>query len=102
MYEMYETSDDHDSIRVSVSQARDDFAELVNRAAYKQDRVIITRHGRAIAAIVPIEDVAYLERLEDEYDVQEALKVLSDPNEMTNSIPWEQVEAELDSAQKTG
>jgi prevent-host-death family protein len=99
---MYETRDDHDGIHVSVSRARDDFAELVNRAAYKEERVIITRHGRAIAAIVPIEDIAYLEQLEDEYDVQEALKVLNDPNEMTNTIPLEQVEAELDSAQKKG
>jgi prevent-host-death family protein len=99
---MYEPSDDHDGVQVSVSQARDDFAELVNRAAYKEERVIITRRGRAIAAIVPIEDVAYLERLEDEYDVQEALKVLNDPNEMANAIPLEQVEAELDRAQKRG
>lgn len=97
---MYEPSDDHDGVHVSVSQARDDLAELVNRAAYKEARVIITRRGRPIAAIVPIEDVAYLERLEDEYDVQEALKVLNDPNEVANTVPWEQVEAELDRAQK--
>jgi prevent-host-death family protein len=67
---MYEPDHDHHGVRVSVSQARDDFAELVNRAAYKEERVIITRRGRAIAAIVPIEDVAYLERLEDEYDLK--------------------------------
>jgi prevent-host-death family protein len=99
---MYEPGDDHDGVHVSVSQARDGFADLVNRAAYKEERVIITRRGRAIAAIVPIEDVAYLERLEDEYDVQEALKVLNDPTEMANTIPWEQVEAELDGAQEKG
>lgn len=97
---MYEPSDDHDGIQVSVSQARDEFAELVNRAAYKEERVIITRRGRPIAAIVPIDDVAYLERIEDEYDVQEALKVLNDPSEMANAIPWEQVEAALDRAEK--
>jgi len=98
MYEQQQR--DHYGIQVSVSQARDDFAELVNRAAYKEERVIITRRGKPIAAIVPIEDVAYLERLEDEYDVQEAMKVLNDPNEMANTIPWEQVEAELDRARK--
>lgn len=99
---MYENLDDQDGVHVSVSQARHDFADLVNRAAYKEERVIITRRGRAIAAIVPIEDVAYLERLEDEYDLQEALKVLHDPDEMANTIPWEQVEAELDRAEKKG
>lgn len=98
---MYDTRDNQDDVHVSVSQARNDFAELVNRAAYKQQRVIVTRRGRAIAAIVPIEDVEYLERLEDEYDLQEALKVLHDP-ETAHPIPWEQVEAELDLAQKKG
>lgn len=100
MYKMYEPNDDHDGVHVSVSQAREEFADLVNRAAYKEERVIVTRRGRPIAAIVPIEDVAYLERLEDEYDVEEALKVLNDPNEMANTIPWEQVEAELGRAHK--
>jgi prevent-host-death family protein len=92
---MYETSDDHEGTHVSVSRARVEFAELVNRAAYKEERVIITRRGRAIAAIVPIEDVTYLEHLEDEYDVEEALKVLHDPDQMAHAIPWEQVEAQL-------
>jgi prevent-host-death family protein len=91
---MYDSQEDED-LRVSVSQARVEFADLVNRAAYKQERVIVTRRGRAIAAIVPIEDVAYLERLEDEYDLQEALKVLNDPEQMANTIPWEQVKSEL-------
>jgi prevent-host-death family protein len=92
---MYVTQKDPDEVQVSVSQARDDFADLVNRAAYKEERVIITRRGRAIAAIVPIEDVAYLERLEDEYD----LKMVEDARaEGGEPIPWEQVEAELDLA----
>ncbi len=100
VYKMYDTSKQYEGTHISVSGARDDFANLVNRAAYKEERVIITRRGRAIAAIVPIEDVAYLERLEDEYDVQEALKVLNDPNEMANTIPWERVEAGLDTQKK--
>jgi prevent-host-death family protein len=100
-YKMYDTAEQHEGTHISVSGARDDFANLVNRVAYKEERVIITRRGRAIAAIVPIEDVAYLERLEDEYDVQQALQVINDPNEMANTVPWEQVEAEFD-AQKKG
>lgn len=83
---MYETSDGQAS--VSVSQARDDFAELVNRAAYKDQRVIVTRRGRAIAAIVPIEDVAYLERLEDEYDLKTADEARAEGGEL---IPWEDI-----------
>lgn len=87
---MYEPSDGQPS--VSVSQARDNFAELVNRAAYKEQRVIVTRRGRAIAAIVPIEDVAYLERLEDEYDVKMAHEARAEGDEL---IPWESIKKEF-------
>ena len=89
---MYEPDHDHDGVHVSVSQARDGFAELVNRAAYKEERVIITRRGRAIAALVPIEDVAYLERLEDEYDLKVAEEARAEGGE---TIPWEDIEKEF-------
>jgi len=41
----------------TMGEARVRFAELVNRAAYGKDRVILTRRGRPIAAVVPIEDL---------------------------------------------
>ena len=93
-YEMYKPADEHRAGHVTVSEARQDFAELVNRVAYGHERVRIVRRGREIAAIVPIEDVEFLGRLEDEYDLQEALAVLADP-ETANPIPLEQVKAEL-------
>jgi prevent-host-death family protein len=91
-YEMYDKSEDYRGVHVSVSRARDDFAGLVNRAAYQHDRVLIARRGKPIAAIVPMEDVEALEELEDEFDrraVEEALAEGGEP------IPWEQVEKEL-------
>ena len=79
---------------ISVSDAREGFADLVNRVAYAHERVRVVRRGREIAAIVPIEDVELLERLEDEFDLEEARAVLADP-ESVNPIPWGQVKAEL-------
>ena len=93
-YEMYESPNEHGAGHVSISEARQDFAELVNRAAYGGERVRVVRRGRAVAAIVPIEDVEALERLEDELDLQAALEVLADP-ENAVPIPWEQVKTEL-------
>ena len=92
---MYDSTDDHKAGHVSVSEARETFAELVNRAAYGHERVLVARRGRPVAAIVPIEDVQFIERMEDELDLQAALEALADPE---NAIPirWEQVEAELD------
>lgn len=91
-YAMYETNEDDRGIHVSVSHARDEFAELVNRAAYQHDRVLISRRGRPVAAIVPIEDVEALEELEDEYDRRAVAEALAEGGE---PIPWEQVEKEL-------
>ncbi len=94
LYKMYEPADEHRSGHVTVSEARESFADLVNRVAYGNERVLVTRHGRPIAAIIPIEQVEFLERAEDEYDhrmADEALKEL----EHTPAIPLEQVEREL-------
>ncbi len=92
---MYEPHDDHPAGHVSVSEARHDFAEIVNRAAYGGERVRVVRRGRAVAAIVPIEDLDFLERMEDELDLQAALEAMADP-ENAVPIPWAQVEAELE------
>jgi prevent-host-death family protein len=92
---MYEPSDEHDSGHVSVSEARESFADIVNRVAYRNERVLITRRGKRIAALIPMEQVAFLERMEDEYDLREALGALADPaNAVTYTL--EEVEAELD------
>lgn len=91
---MYDTGDEHLPTHVSVSEAREDFAELVNRAAYGHERVLVSRRGRAIAAIVPIEDVEALERIEDEFDLTAAREALADPeNAVTYSL--EEVKTEL-------
>ena len=94
LYEMYKPADQHSVGHVTVSEARQDFAELVNRAAYGHERVRVVRRGREIAAIVPIEDVELLERLEDQVDLDAARAALADL-ENAAVIPWEQVKAEL-------
>lgn len=49
---------------MSITDARGDFAELVNVVAYKKERVALTRRGKPVAAIVPIEDLRSLEDVE--------------------------------------
>ncbi len=91
---MYEVNDDHAAGHVSVSEARQDFAEIVNRAAYRGERVRVVRRGRAVAAIIPIEDLELLERIEDELDLEATREALADPANAV-PIPWEQVKADL-------
>jgi prevent-host-death family protein len=40
--------------RLTISAARKDFADTVNRAFYNQEATVVTKHGRDIAAVVPI------------------------------------------------
>jgi len=77
-----------------ISEARGEFSDLVNRAAYRHERVLITRHGKAIAALVPTEDLELLEAMEDRADIEAARAALADPAN-AETIPWEQVKADL-------
>jgi prevent-host-death family protein len=43
--------------RLSAGSARERFAEIVADAAFGEKRTVITRHGKEVAAIVPISDL---------------------------------------------
>ena len=78
--------------KMTTTKARSNFADLVNRATYGKERVLINRHGRPVAAIVPLEDVELLERIEDKIDIALARKVMA---ESEGTIPWEEAAKEL-------
>jgi prevent-host-death family protein len=79
---------------VNTTEARENLAEILNRVAYGKDRVRIARRGKVLAAIVPIEDLEALERLEDEIDLREAKKALADVKK-NGAIPWEEAKEDL-------
>lgn len=64
---------------LAVSEARDDFAEAVNRVAYGGERVIIRRHRKNMAAIVSMKDLELLRKIEDRIDLEAALKARKEP-----------------------
>ena len=66
---------------VPMSEARDDFAGLVNRAAYGHERVVLMRHGKPIAAIISADELAYFEELEDRDDLLAAQAALDEGGE---------------------
>ncbi len=47
-------------ITMSVTEARADLAELINRVGYGRERVVITRHGKPLVALVAAADAAAL------------------------------------------
>ena len=71
--------------RLNVSKARDEFPELVNRAAYGGERTIVSRRGKDLAAVISIEDLRLLEKLAreemDRQDIEDARASLAEPGE---------------------
>lgn len=55
---------------INTNKVRKDFAENINRVAYGHERITVTRHGKPVAALISIEDLEFLERLEYELDKQ--------------------------------
>jgi prevent-host-death family protein len=79
---------------VSVADARNDLAELLNRVAYGKERLVITRHGRELAAIVPVDDLKLTTRLRRfvaRKDVARALAEL----DAGNASSWQQLRSEF-------
>ena len=79
---------------LSTVKARENFSDLVNRSAYGKERVVLTRRGKGVAAVVPIEDLNLLEAIEDRLDLEDIEKVLADP-ENKRAIPWDKVKRDL-------
>ena len=80
--------------RLSASKARSDLAEVLNRVAYKGERVLLHRRGKDVAALVPVEDYALLEQLEDRIDLEDARAALTEVKK-NGTIPWSKIKAEL-------
>jgi prevent-host-death family protein len=66
-------------VKVAATELRNASTETLNRVQYRGERVIVERRGKAVAAIVPVEDVALLEALEDRIDLATARKALKEP-----------------------
>lgn len=60
--------------QINASEARAKFADLVNSAAFGDERIIITRSGKEVVALVPFADLQLLDFLESRIDVEEAKK----------------------------
>lgn len=58
-----------------LTQARRHFTELVNRAAYADEAVYVTRHGRRAAAVVPAWMLEEFEAAEDRADAADVEEV---------------------------
>jgi prevent-host-death family protein len=80
---------------ITTGKAREQLSNVINRAAFGKERIVLTRRGKEIAAVVPIEDVKLLEEIEDRIDLEEARAALAQVKSK-GTIPWEKIKADLD------
>ena len=73
--------------RLTASAVRDTLGDTLNRVAYRGERIILERHGKAVAALVSVEDLSLLVALEDRLDMQAARRAQREPG----AVPYEEV-----------
>ena len=63
---------------ITVAEAKNRFSDLLRRAEYAGERVVVHRHGKPVAAIVSTQDLERLQALEDAEDVRDAALSLNE------------------------
>ncbi|MEO6811606.1 MAG: type II toxin-antitoxin system Phd/YefM family antitoxin [Isosphaeraceae bacterium] len=82
--------------RINVVELRKSLADLLNRAEYQGERIVIHRREKDAAALIPIEDLRLLEQLIEESetrsDLEAARAALAESDER---IPYADVRRRL-------
>jgi prevent-host-death family protein len=76
---------------ISMSEIRLKLSELASRVIYGGERVVVQKNNKPAFALVSIEDMELLERLEDEMDIKAAEEALKEGK----FAPWQDVKKEL-------
>jgi PHD/YefM family antitoxin component YafN of YafNO toxin-antitoxin module len=79
--------------RATAKKSDEALTDTLERVTQRKERVVVRQGRKNVAALVPMEDLALLEELEDLLDAREAARRLADPRE--KPIPYEQVRKEL-------
>ena len=79
--------------RLAIDKVQENFSDTLQRVTEKKERIVLHHHGKNVAALVSVEDLALLEELEDRLDMEEAERRLADPKEVP--VPYAQARKEL-------
>ncbi|MCD9899641.1 type II toxin-antitoxin system Phd/YefM family antitoxin [Streptomyces sp. MT29] len=71
---------------IPVTQARAELADLINRVVYGGERVVVTRHGKPLVALVSAADLERLEGLDGEGAAAEE-QVISSVSSIRSAAP---------------
>ena len=81
--------------KISTADARNQFAEVINQVTYRGVRIILTKHDKEVAAVIPIADLEKLALLEQSMDLDEAKESLRDAETNGGIISLAELKAKL-------
>lgn len=86
-----------DPLDVSISEAREHLADVVDRARSHHRPVFLSRRGRRVAAVIDADDLErLLDLAEDMADIRAAEAARTEMQETGEQpVPWDEVKAEL-------
>ncbi len=94
MYMLYNPGGE--TMKIGIAEIRNNMADALNRVAYQGERIVLERRGKGVAAIVPMDDLALLEAIEDHEDVKAARKALAEMKRKgSKPLAWDKVKKEL-------
>lgn len=73
---------------MSVGEFREQFAEALNEVKYGKGRTVVKRHGKRVVAVISIDDLELLERVEEILD-RNAIRQAEDDIEVHGTVNWE-------------
>ena len=79
---------------LNVSEIREKFAEITGRVQFAGERIVMQKHGKTVAVLVPPSDLEALQALEDRLDLLDALDALADYG-VKGGVGLEDIKADL-------
>lgn len=93
LYSLYMT----EGASISVSDAREQLAAIIDRARTEHEPVFLTRRGKRVAAVIDADDLEHLIALAEDMTDIRAAQGARDELRRTQSepVPWDEVKADL-------
>jgi prevent-host-death family protein len=77
---------------ITTDNAKKDFTNLLKKVNQENESIILTQHGKQIAALISIDELNLLQQIEDYIDIQDAKKALRGNEENISSTEfWKQL-----------
>ena len=68
-----------EATEISASAARQNLSKIIDAVRVAGERILVTHHGRPVAAVIGVEELELLQLLEDQMDVAEARRRIKEP-----------------------